>query len=344
MKIVSNKPTITRKELEMVLDCLINDELATGNPVKTFESSIGNLTEQKYALTANSLTSAYHLIFHSLQIEKMDEVIMPSYFTQAPLSALSIIGAQATLVDNEENSLFPSIDQIKEKINEKTKAIIIGHTFGFHFDFSELIETGIPIIEDISHAIGTEFNEKPIGQDGTITVASFAPSMIITTGNGSMVLTKNSKLYSKMRDMRGIYDNQLHLDYTITDLQGAMGISQLLKYKDFLKRRREIAKTYYNSLKITTHKCPLHYNENYAFQTFPLIFDVSIEKVEKYWRKNKIEVTNPIKYPLHTLMGLKGMDFPNCDRFSKKLFSLPIYPTLTKKDIEKISTTLSRFI
>ena len=206
------------------------------------------------------------------------------------------------------------------------------------------MNAGIPIIEDISHSIGTEYNEKPVGQEGILSIVSFAPSMIITTGNGSMVLTNNSKYFSAMRDLRGTYDNQLHLDYTITDLQGAMGISQLLKYKDFLKRRREIAKIYYNSLKITSHNCPLQFNENYAYQTFPLVFDTSIEKVEKYWKKNKIEVTNPIKYPLHTIMGYKGMDFPNSDRFAKKLFSIPLYPTLTKKDVEKISKSLSRFI
>lgn len=344
MKIVSNKPTITRKELEMVLDCLINDELTSGSTVKNFEANISGLTDMKYALATNSLTSAYHLIFHTLQLDKDDEIIMPSYFSHAPLSALSLIGAQAVLVDNDENSIFPSIDQIKEKVTQKTKAIIIGHTFGFHFDTEGLSDLNIPIIEDISHVIGTEINDRPVGQNAAFTVVSFAPSMIITTGNGGMVLTNNSRNYSQMRDIRGGYDSHVNYDYLITDFQGAMGISQLLKHKNFIKRRREIAKIYYDALKITPHRCPLHYKEDYAYQTFPVIFNSSIEKIEKYWKKNGIEVANPIKYPLHIIMGYKGLEYPNCDRLSKKLFSLPLYPTLTKKNIEKISKSLSMFI
>ncbi|MCP4137159.1 MAG: DegT/DnrJ/EryC1/StrS aminotransferase family protein [bacterium] len=344
MKIVSTKPTITRKELEGVLDRLINNELITGGPVKNLEGNFSSLCELKYSLATNSVTSAYHLIFHSLQLDNTSEVIIPSFMGQAPLSALSALGAKPVLVDNDENSLFPSIDAIKEKITENTRAIVINHTFGFHFDIDTLEEIKIPIIEDISHAVGTENNEVPVGKKSTFTVISFAPSMIITTGNGGMVLTNNSKYYSSMRDMRGSRPDQLSMDYTMTDIQAAMGISQLSKLKDFIKRRRNIAKVYSDALKITPHKALIPYSEQFSYQSFPVIFDTPSDKAIKYWKKNGVEIVNPVEFPLHVLMGERGVNFPNTDRLSKKIFTIPLYPTLTKKEIEKISRTLSSFI
>jgi len=344
MKIVSNKPTITRKDLEGVLDCLINEELTNGDIVKTFESHLAQLTENRYALAVNSLTSAYFLIYKFLNIDENSEVIIPSFSNQAPLSALTLTKGIPVLVDNDENSFVPSIEQIKEAITEKTKAIVISHNFGFHFDIEKFSDINIPIIEDISHAIGTEYNDQTVGSQATFAVASFSPEMIITTGNGGLVATNNSKSYSFMRDLRGSKDNIINLDLTMTDLQGAMGISQLLKLKNLLKRRKDIAKIYYEALRISHHKSIYNFNDDFAYQTFPVIFDVPDDRIKKYWKKTGIEILKAIEYPLHILTKKRGLDFPNCDRMSKKLYSLPLYPTLTKKEIEKISKTLSSFI
>ncbi len=344
MKIVSSKPTITRKELEGVLDCMIHDELATGSTVKNFENLISDITGIKYPLAVNSLVSSYILIFRALEIGAEDEVIIPSFFSSAPLSAIMLTGGKPVLVDSEENALFPSGAAIKEKITEKTKAVIVGDMLGFHFDTEELKDIAAPVIIDISPSIGTEYNEKPAGSAGSFAVASFAPSMIITTGNGGIVLTNNSKHFSTMRDMRGGSTESINFDFTMTDLQGAMGISQAMKLKDFIRRRREIAMKYYESARITSHKPLLPYSESAAYQTFPLIFDAPSDRVEKYWKKNGIELDRVNPHPNHELLGFKGFDYPNADRLSKKLFALPIYPTLTKKEIDKISKSLGAFI
>ena len=119
MSIVSNKPTITRKEMEGVLDCLVNGELTSGDSVKSLENSISAACKLRHSLAVNSPTSAYHLIYKALEIGNGDEVIIPSFFDLAALSALTLTGAQATIVDIEENSFIPSLDQIKEKMNKE---------------------------------------------------------------------------------------------------------------------------------------------------------------------------------------------------------------------------------
>lgn len=344
MKIVSTKPTITRKDLEGVLDCMIHDELNTGSPVKTFESAVSDITTLKYPLAVNSLVSAYILIFRALDLSADDEVIIPSFYSSAPLSAMKLTGGIPVIVDSSQSSVFPSVEQIKEKITGKTKAVILSDSCGFHAETEGLQDAGIPVIADISHSIGTEVNEKPAGSYAAFAVASFAPSMIITTGNGGMVLTNNSKHFSVMREMRSGSDETPGFDFTMTDLQGAMGVSQVMKLKDFIRRRREIALKYYESLRITSHKPVFPYSDSFAYQSFPVLFDSPADRLDKYWKKNGIEIEKTVSAPLHTLLGLKGFDFPNADRLSKKLFSLPLYPTLTKKEIDKIAKSLAAFI
>lgn len=346
MNIVHNKPTITRKELEGVLDCLINDRLEAGETVKNFEARLSELTSIKYTLATTSLTAAYHLAFMALDVKDGDEVIIPSFFDTSPLSALHLTGGTPVLVDLEENSLAPSMEQVRQKSNEHTKAIVIGHVFGFHTPVNDYLSIGHPLIEDISHAIGTELDDKPVGNTGIISVASFASSMIITTGNGGMVATGNSRHFSRMRDLRGNGHGKgmLNYEYGMTDFQGAMGNSQVSRIQDFLNRRRGIARTYQQTLQATPHKTLYGFNESFAYQTFPVIFDAPQEKIERYWKKCGIELGRPVVEPLHKLLQLRPMDYPQSDRMSKKLYTLPLYPTLTKREIEKIVAALGRFV
>ncbi len=123
MKIVASKPTITRKELEGVLDCLIQDSLASGTIVKQFETACANILGMKYSVALNTETAAYHVAFVALGIEAGDEVIIPSFFSEAVLRACHRVGAQPVLVDNAEGSYHPSTEIIKKAITPKTKAL-----------------------------------------------------------------------------------------------------------------------------------------------------------------------------------------------------------------------------
>lgn len=344
MKIVVNKPTITRKELEAVLDCLINDELAAGESVKTFESAVASLIGVKHALAVSSLTAAYHLAYCAIGLGAGDEVILPSFFTQPSLSALSLTGAKAVLVDSDSDSIFPSPDEIKARITGATKAVVVGHLFGYHYPITELRDAGVPVIEDISHAIGTEIDDIPCGKHGAIAVSSFNPCGIITTGNGGVALTGNAKYYSIMKDARGNGGHKLSFEYTMTDFQAAMGSAQIARLPELLTRRREIARIYHDSLKMTPHKPPFIYHDRFGYQTMPVIFNASNEKIEGFWRKQRIEVLRPLPIPLHQFCGSDPKEFPHSERFAKKLFSVPLYPTLSRRDVEKIAKSLANFV
>jgi dTDP-4-amino-4,6-dideoxygalactose transaminase len=342
MDIVSCKPTITRQDLEGVLDCLIHDELVKGNSVKVFENALCELSGYRMCAAVSSHTAAYHCAFKALEITAEHEVIIPSFFPMAPLNALAITGGKAVLVDNADSSLVPDIAAIKAKITDKTKAIVFGHITGITNSADELKELGIPLIEDISHYIGLEGVEKGV-TNATISIASFTPFDLITTGNGAAVFTNSTRYISTFKEMR-MSGEKLHCDYSITDFQAAMGIAQISRLQDFIRRRRELAKIYYDALRQTPHRAIYTFNDAFTYQSFPLIFDAPKDKVEKYWKKSGIEIYHPVEPPLHVITGENGPDFPNSDRFSKKVYSLPIYPTLSRKEIEKVARHLAKFI
>lgn len=342
MKVVASKPTITRKELEGVLDCLIQDELYSGSTVKEFESSLTSLTGRKFALAVTSLTAAYHLAYLALEIKKEDEVILPAFFDKAALNALQLTGATPVLVDSDENGIIPSPDQYREAITDRTKAIVAGHTFGFHTDMAALVELGLPVIEDASHALGCETTAGTAGGLGTISVVSFAPEMMVTTGNGGMVLTANTRYISTMREYR--LGKEKSLDYAMTDFQAAMGLSQIQRLQSFLKRRREIAVSYYNALRHTPHTVPYPYNEAHGYQSFPVLFDSPADKISRVWKKEGVELHSALEAPLHSLRGYRGLDYPHADRAAKRLHCIPLYPALTKKETERVTKLLSSFI
>lgn len=325
------------------MDCLINDELTSGSSVKTFEASLASVTGQKFCLAVNSLTAAYHLAFKALSLGVGDEVILPAYSSPAPLSALMMTGATPVLADCAEGSVMPSADMLKSLVTSNTKAVVVCHTFGFPAPAEELSCLPVPVIEDVSHALGTSSDGVPAGATAAYVVASFAPEMIITTGSGGAVLTSNSKAFSVMREFRS-GDNTINLDYAMNDLEGAMGNSQMLRLKSFIKRRGEIAGKFCDAVKLTSHKMPYPYSPDFGWQTFPVIFNAPDETVRRYWKKSGVEAINPIPKPLYEYLGGKGAEFPNAARLAKKLYTVPLYPTLTQKEIEQIARLLACFM
>jgi dTDP-4-amino-4,6-dideoxygalactose transaminase len=233
------------------------------------------------------------------------------------------------------------MEHISSVISDKTRAVVLGDLFGYPMPREGLQGIEPPLIMDISSTLAPE--EEMDFPGASFLVASFSSDMLLTTGYGGMVQTTNSRHYSSMRDLRWS-ENRPNLDSIMTDLQAAMGISQLSRLKAFIKRRKDIARIYSDSLKTTEHKTPFVFSEDFTYQAFPVHFDAARERVDRYWKKNGVEVLPLLPHPGHQRLGLRGMDYPNSDRLSRKLYGIPMYPTLTKKEIEKISRLLASFL
>lgn len=177
-----------------------------------------------------------------------DEVILPSYVCAAPWLAVVRVGAQPKIVDIEPDSYAIDPAAVKKVLSVRTSAIIVPHLFGLPADLTGLQSLGVPLIEDCAQTLGATEAGRQVGTVGAVTVCSFYATKLLCTGEGGMVLSHDQSLLERARALRE-YDEEPVLDdrafnYKMTDLQAALGLSQLRRFPSFLERRREIAAAY----------------------------------------------------------------------------------------------------
>lgn len=262
-------PSIGLKEWKSLKEPILNGWVTQGPKVSEFEKKFSEKFNFKNSIAVTSCTAGLHLALIALGINKNDEVIVPSFTWVSCANVVINIGAKLKLVDVATNSFNTDFENISKNITKKTKAIIIPHLFGMPIDVDQIkkkIPKNIKIIEDCACAVGAKINNKYCGSMGDIGVFSFHPRKIITTGEGGMIVTSDTKLAKKIDQLRNhgasISEEQRHLgpkpyimpsfkvpglNYRMTDLQGSLGIQQIDKL-DFLLKDREKWSSYYMKL------------------------------------------------------------------------------------------------
>lgn len=361
------KQHIDLRDCFEVLKVLKSPFLTCGPKVKEFEQSICNYTGAKYCVATNSATSALHIAMLSADCTNGDEVITsPMTFLATPNSAL-YTGATVKFADVEDDTANISVEEIKKQITDKTKVITPVHFAGQSADIEEiknLVDNKnhkIYIIEDAAHAIGSDYKDSKVGscKYSDMCVFSFHPVKTITTGEGGAVTTNDKNLYEKLLAYRshGIHKDgdmigtwkyemrELGFNYRMTDIQAALGCSQIKKLDKFKKRRREIVE-YYNENLGLPHLIEKEYS-NACFHLYP----VFVRNREDFYNKAKeVGLNLQVHYiPVHTQpyykdLGYKEGDFPNSEIYYKKCISLPLYPDLSNKDLDIIISRIKSII
>ncbi len=257
--------SIDADDIKAVAAALRSDFLTQGPRVELFESKVAEYCGTKYAVAFNSGTSALHGACFAAGITPGDEVITSPTTFVASANCVIYCGGTPVFADIDPDTALISIEQIKWKVNSKTKAIIPVDYAGHPCDMDEMNKiakkNGLIVIEDAAHSLGAKYKGKKIGVLADMTVLSFHAVKHITTGEGGMVLTDNKDFYEKMlkfrthgitRDIVGdgpwYYEmRDLGYNYRLTDMQCALGISQLKKLDRFVKTRRHIADRYNKS-------------------------------------------------------------------------------------------------
>lgn len=340
-----SRPLIDQEDIRAVSEVLSSGNIAQGSKVKEFEESIALYVGAKYGLACSSGTSALHLALLGLGVGEGDEVILPSYVCSSPYFAILYTGAKPRIADIDPDDFNLSAQNARKQINSKTKAIIVPHMFGTPAEIDELLELGIPLVEDCAQSLGSEYRGKNTGSFGAISVFSFYATKMITSGEGGMVLTNSPRFYDRIAEYRD-YDKKLlspaKYNYKMTDFQAALGLSQLKKLPHFIEKRAQIAATYDKAFSkcqvelptMSSYKKSVHFR--YVMKTWDL------EQVRQEARERGVTCERPVFQPLHESLGLKGFD--NCDKAKKQALSIPIYPNLTGSEIENIIRTLSELL
>ena len=346
------KPAITVKELKSVLDCIFHDEISFGKIAKKLESECSRSFGFKNSLVVSSLHSAYHLAFLAFGLREGDEVIMPSTAPLAALDAIGYLKAVPVILDLAKESFHPDLEALTKKITPQTKVILLQYKFGSFKNYSQLYEKlknhkrAIHILQDISEIPGSSFSGQKIGTDADMAVLSLEKSMPVTMGKGSVLFTNSGQLYQIANDLRNPATSvgrsyRVRYDYTITDYQAAMGIEQLSKLPVLLEQRKKIAKIYLQAVERSSLRTYFSYPESDGYGSFPVVFPQDAKEVMTYLKKKNMETCRILTHePLHRLVQLSPLDFPNAERLYEKSILLPIYPHLTQSSIQTIAASI----
>ena len=372
---------ITQADIDAVIEVLRSDWLTQGPKVPSFEKAVARYTGARCGTAVNSATSALHIACLALGVGPGDRVwTSPNTFVASANCAL-YCGAQIDFVDIDRRTYNMSLSALEDKLQmaEKQgrlpKVVIPVHFAGQPCEMDAIHDLskkyGFKIIEDASHAIGAKFKEQNIGSCAwsDITVFSFHPVKIITTSEGGMALTNDAQLDKRMKRVRthGITTDKALMDtrpddeiwnyqqielgfnYRMTDIQAALGINQLSRIEDFLKRRKEIANTYDGSLSRLPVTIPWQQSEALSsYHLYPIRIPMKSGKVQKKVYQELIDrgvAANlhyiPVhRHPFYERLGFKDGDFPEAERFHREAISVPMYPALQDQQQEEVVAVL----
>jgi dTDP-4-amino-4,6-dideoxygalactose transaminase len=333
-----SRPSLSDSDTEAVISVLKAGQLSQGPKVREFERKLASFIGKKKAVAVNSGSAALHLALLALGIKIGDEVIIPSFVCSAVLNAVNYTGATAVPVDIDHLTFNMSVEAAKRAIKRKTKAIIVPHMFGCPAEIDRLSELGIPVIEDCAQSIGANFKGQRVGSFGLLSAFSFYATKVMAAAEGGMVLSDSEDLASLIKDLRE-YDNKdnyiLRYNYKMTDIQAALGLSQLSFLEKFIKRRKEIAARYFQEFKNCNFILPTAEKEkDHIYYRFVIkTKDNSSEYIEKFHQKN-VMCMRPVYIPLHAYLNLSG--FPHTLEAWHKTISIPLYPSLREEEIDRI--------
>tara|TARA_B100000780_G_C21124859_1_gene456107 strand:- start:1124 stop:2248 length:1125 start_codon:yes stop_codon:yes gene_type:complete len=364
-----NTPIITNKDALEVYKVVKSGWVSSsGLKINEFEKKLAKFTNRKFASCVSNGTAALEIAVKSLNISKYDEVIVPTFTIISNANAILKNFAKVVLVDSDPITWNINIDNIKDKITSKTKAIMLPHIYGFPNDMKKIIKickkNKIYLIEDAAEMIGQKFNNEPCGSFGDISTFSFYANKHITTGEGGAVLTNNKKLNKKINELRNLSfgkknrfnHTDLSWNYRFTNIQAALGLSQLKRIKSIVKRKREIGMFYYNNFKhnqnLQIQPCKLDYASN-IYWVFGIIlknkFKNKSQEIQKKLLNKNIE-TRPFFWPIHKQtifkkMGLfKKESYPVAENLSRNGFYLPSGLGLSNKQLEYIVKTANEIL
>ncbi len=335
--IFHSRPAIGHEEIAAAAAVLESGQISQGERVCRFEAALASLIGLDGAVAVSSGTAALHLGLLALEIREGDEVAIPSFVCTALLNAVRYCRAVPVLVDIDPDTFNMDVRDLKRRLTARTRAVIVPHLFGLSADIEEIVALGLPVIEDCAQSLGSRYRGAYTGSFGTLSVFSFYATKVICTGEGGMIAARDASLLARIRDLRdydGKDDGALRYNYKLTDLQAALGLSQLRKLSDFIGRRRAIAGRYDGFLRergLAVPYCPEdrdHIHYRYVIRT-----ERQAELLEA-GRREGIAYRRPIFRPLHQDLGWTG--YPETEKAFRECLSIPLYPALDDAEVDAI--------
>ncbi len=358
------------KEKEFVNDCLSTSSISQGSYVKDFEKKFSKFVNCKYGITTTSGTTALHLACTTLGIKKGDQVLVSSSTNMACAFSIDYCGAIPIPIDIERETWQMDVTKIEEKINEKTKAIMVVHLFGHPVDMDPVLKISkkynLKIIEDCAEAHGVEYKDKKVGSIGDIGAFSFYANKTFTCGEGGMIVTNSKVLAEKARSLKNLsygkvnrfVHDDIGFNYRLPNISAALGLGQLSqKDQIFLEKERIYGRYKKNLENVKGINIPLIRDwvtkyimwvfNLYLDNNFPTTRDQLVKKLEEenIETRNSFVPINKQKILIEKYNLFKEDDCPNANYIMDNGLYLPSGNTITNEEIDFVCNkikTISR--
>lgn len=339
-----SKPSVGVDEALELLDEVSKGAIGSGECTKEFEERMRAYTKREYSKCTSSGTTAIQLALRAQSIGIGDEVIIPSYVCYSVMSAVDAVGARPVFADIGKNSPNITRKSIESKMTGMTKNVIVPHMFGHRADIDKIQELGLPVIEDCAQAIGG----STIGSKGDVSILSFYATKILACARGGMVLTDDKNVYDRLDDLMQ-YDGRESAgecyNFSMTNLEAAIGLVQLEKLNGFIRKRNQIGKIYDNILKNQgLEETILRRPKGSIVGRYVLRLPEhkNLDEVIGKMKKEGIDCRKPVFRPLHTY--LNSGNYPNTMNAYSRNISLPVYPGLEESHADYIGKKLVKII
>ncbi|TCC58072.1 UDP-4-amino-4,6-dideoxy-N-acetyl-beta-L-altrosamine transaminase [Kribbella pittospori] len=368
------RQSISDEDVEAVVAVLRGDWLTTGPTVTAFENAVSELAGGHRAVSCTSGTAALHMAYAGLGIGPGDEVVTTPMTFVATASCAAIMGAKVVFADVEADTALLDPAAVEAVVTDRTKVIAAVDYAGHAADYDALQAiadgVGAKTLGDAAHSVGGFYKGRPVGDLADVTTMSFFPTKNLTTGEGGAVVAKDPAVAQRVHEFHfiglvrdparfqitdeGPWHQEVHefgVNYRLTDIACALGLSQLKRLADFTKRRREITARYNEALELVDGvRIPAQRDYvDPAWHLYPVrivggrrreIFEglraagigVQVNYIPVYW------------HPVFANAGYERGMCPNAEQYYREEISLPMYPDLTDADVDRVIETLTNLV
>lgn len=352
-----SRPEISQADIDAVVAVLKTPHLSLGPKVPAFERAFADRLGLKHGVAVNSGTSALHLVVRAMGLGAGDEMITSPFTFVATANCALFEGARPVFVDIDERTWNMDVEKLEAAVTDRTKLLMPVHIFGRPMPMDAVMEIaarrGIPVVEDACEALGATYKGRQVGTFAAASTFAFYPNKQMTTGEGGMIVTDDGRLADLCRSLRNqgresgagwLAHARLGYNYRLSDINGALGLSQLSRLPEFLAARRRVAERYIEKLsELDEIVLPAPYRDGelswfvFVVRLADRFSQAERDKLLASLREQGIGTNNyfapvPLQPFYREQFGYKPGDFPVTDKISARTFALPFYNRLTPED------------
>jgi len=338
MQIPLSRPSIKRSDMDSVLSCMVTDNLGPGELSAHLVKLVKDYIGVEGGIAVREYQRAIRIVFEAGGLKEGDHIVLTPLHPVAYAQVAYEMGIEPVYIDVEADNGCISCKDFQKKVPSDVKMVGVYGTLGFVPDMETLLESRIPLIEDLSQAIGANTGTRRLGTYGSYTLMSMEPEGIFTSGGGVVILGRGRKEVNTLQKIVEPYQP----DILLPDFNAALGLTQVQSIEKYLARRKEIAQIFSQAILQSRHRTLSQPGDGEnVYYSFPVLITSGLKDVQAYCRKQGIETSPAFA---HTILGknlIPEGEWPVARSLHLRCLRFPLYPSLSRIAIERVQKVLT---